>query len=174
MRVQIFTLGHGVRPTAEFLATVTGAGVETVVDVRRLPRSRRNPQYNQASLRAAVEDAGIAYVHEVELGGLRENEPGEERFPCIRVPAFRSYAARMGSPAWEEALARVLAAPAPALMCAETPWQRCHRRMISELLTARGHDVIHLLHEGGREPHHPGNEADVRDGKLYLCGALVA
>jgi uncharacterized protein (DUF488 family) len=59
-------------------------------------------------------------------------------------------------------------------MCAETPWQRCHRRFISELLAARGHEVVHLLRPGESESHVPLEEAEVRDGKLYLCGHLVA
>ena len=73
-------------------------------------------------------EAGIAYRHEVELGGLLRLEPGEERFACIRVPAFRAYAARMGAEAWQDALAAALAGPTPCFMCAETPWTKCHRR----------------------------------------------
>jgi len=74
------------------------AGARTLVDVRRFPGSRRNPQFNQAALATTLDEAGIAYVHAVELGGRRSGEPGEDRFTCIRVPAFRSYAARMGRP----------------------------------------------------------------------------
>jgi uncharacterized protein (DUF488 family) len=102
------------------------------------------------------------------------NEPGEERFDCIRVAAFRSYAARMGQDAWQHVLAEALAAPAPCFMCAETAWWRCHRRLIAELLDARGHEVVHLVRPGGREPHRRYDESEVRDGRLYLCGRLVA
>ena len=123
---------------------LVAARVETLVDVRRFPGSRRNPQFNAPALEASLAEAGIAYRHEVELGGRRSGEPGEEQFGCIRVPAFRSYAARMGQPAWQEALERALREPAPCFMCAETPWWRCHRRLIAELLAARGHDVLHL------------------------------
>ena len=89
------------------------AGVRTLVDVRRFPGSRRHPQFNQPALAAAVEGAGIAYRHALELGGRRSGEPGEERFGCIRVAAFRSYAARMAAPEWQEALAREVAQPDP-------------------------------------------------------------
>jgi uncharacterized protein (DUF488 family) len=150
------------------------AGVTTLVDVRRYPGSRRNPQFNQAALAAELEAADIAYRHEIELGGRLEGEPGEERFSCLRVAAFRSYAARMGAPSWQEALERSLAEPAPCFMCAETPWWRCHRRLIAELLAALGHEVLHLLTPGHAEPHRLYDESEPRDGKLYLCGALVA
>ena len=170
----VFTIGHGVLPLEELVDTLRQANVETLVDVRRFPGSRRNPQFNQGPLREALEEAGIAYRHAVELGGRRTGEPGEEQFSCIRVAAFRSYAARMGSNAWQEALAEGLAEPTPCLMCAETVWTRCHRRLIAELLAARGHEVIHLIRPGRREPHRPWDEAEVRDGKLYLCGHLVA
>jgi uncharacterized protein (DUF488 family) len=170
----VFTIGHGVRPLEELVETLAGASVGTLVDVRRFPGSRRNSQFNQGSLRDALEAAGIAYRHAVELGGRRSGEPGEERFACIRVAAFRSYAARMGTAEWQEALARALAEPAPCFMCAETAWQRCHRRLIAELLTARAHRVIHLIGPGRREPHRLYDESEIRDGRLFLCGSPVA
>jgi uncharacterized protein (DUF488 family) len=150
------------------------AGVETLVDVRRFPGSRRHPQFNMESLATALPDAGIAYRHEIELGGRRSGEPGEERFACIRLAAFRSYAARMGYAKWQEALGRVLAAPGPCVMCAETLWWRCHRRLIAELLAARGYEVVHLIRPHEYNPHRAAGEAEYRAGKLYLCGELVA
>jgi uncharacterized protein (DUF488 family) len=150
------------------------AGAKTLVDVRRFPGSRRNPQFNQDALARTLAGAGIAYRHAVALGGRLSGEPGEERFSCIRVPAFRSYAARMGTPEWQAALAEALLDPGPCLMCAETPWQRCHRRLIAELLNARGHEVFHLIRPHDYEPHVPWEVAERRDGKLYLCGELVA
>ena len=170
----VFTVGHGARPLEELLETLREGGVRTLVDVRRFPRSRRHPQFDGETLAAAVEAAGIAYRHEPELGGRRSGEPGEERFACIRVAGFRSYAARMAAPEWQQALDRSLAEPAPAFLCAETLWWRCHRRLIAELLHARGHDVVHLLRPGHADPHRPWPVAEARDGRLYLCGALVA
>jgi uncharacterized protein (DUF488 family) len=172
--MHVFTVGHGVRPLEEVVATLQGAGVRTLVDVRRFPGSRRNPQFNQGPLSDALAQSGIAYRHAVELGGRRSGEPGEEDFGCIRVDAFRSYAARMRTEAWQSALAAELAEPAPCFMCAETVWWRCHRRLIAELLTARGEQVVHLLGRGRREPHRLYDEAEIRAGKLYLCGRLVA
>jgi uncharacterized protein (DUF488 family) len=169
-----YTVGHGIRPLEELVETLREAGVQTLVDVRRLPGSRRNPQFNQGRLRDALDDAGVHYRHAVELGGRRSAEPGEDEFTCIRVPAFRSYAARMRTPEWQAALTAELAQPSPCFMCAETPWQKCHRRLIAELLSARGHEVTHLLGPGRREPHALYDGSEIRAGKLYLCGALVA
>jgi uncharacterized protein (DUF488 family) len=172
--VVVHTIGHGTRPLEELVGLLTAAGALTLVDVRRFPGSRRNPQFNATTLAPALGGAGIAYRHAVELGGRLSNEPGEERFGCIRVAAFRAYAARMPTPGWQEALAAALAEPAPAFMCAETPWTKCHRRLIAELLHARGHEVRHLVRPGRTEPHVPWDVAESRAGRLYLCGALVA
>jgi len=170
----VLTIGHGVRPIEELVEVLHEAGAKTLVDVRRFPGSRRNPQYNRQPLQDSLASAGVAYRHAVELGGRLRNEPGEERFPCLRVDAFRSYAARMGTHEWQQALAHELAQPSPCFMCAETPWQRCHRRLIAELLTARGRKVVHLVAPGRCEGHRLYDESEVREGKLYLCGSLVA
>ena len=172
--MHVFTIGHGIRPLAELIETLRESEVRTLVDVRRFPGSRRNPQFNQGPLREALDGAGIAYRHAVELGGRRTGEPGEDEFTCIRTHAFRSYAARMRSDAWQAALTEELGQPAPCFMCAETPWWKCHRRLIAELLTARGHEVIHLFGPGRNQPHALYDESEIRAGRLYLCGALVA
>jgi uncharacterized protein (DUF488 family) len=172
--MRVYTAGHGARPGPELIETLRGADVGTVVDVRRFPSSRRHPQFGQEPLASALAEAAIAYRHEVELGGRRTGEPGEDRFGCIQKAAFRSYAARMSQPDWQEALARGLAQPAPCFLCAETLWWSCHRRFIAELLVARGHDVVHLIKPGDHQTHRSLDEAEVRDGRLYLCGELVA
>ena len=168
------TVGHGTRSADELVSILRAAGVGTVVDVRRFPGSRRNPQFNQPALRATLEDAGVAYRHEIELGGRLANEPGADTFRCLRVEAFRSYAARMGAKAWQAALETALAEPNPCFMCSETLWWRCHRRLIAELLHARGDHVVHLLGLEKEQAHRPLPEAEAREGRLFLCGALVA
>jgi uncharacterized protein (DUF488 family) len=172
--VRVFTIGHGTRPAAELVECLREAAVETLVDVRRFPGSRRNPQFGQDVLAATLQAAGIAYRHAIELGGRRSAEPGEELFACIATPAFRSYAARMRGEEWQRALAAALAEPVPCFLCAETLWWRCHRKLIAELLAARGHEVVHLIRPREAQLHRPADEADHRDGKLYLCGELVA
>jgi uncharacterized protein (DUF488 family) len=172
--VTAFTIGHGTRESTELVDTLKEAGARTLVDVRRFPGSRRNPQFNRGAISAALADAGLEYRHAVELGGRRSAEPGEERFGCVRTAAFRSYAARMAQPEWQEAFATALAEPGPCFMCAETDWRRCHRRLIADLLTARGVEVVHLPRPGEREPHQASPPAEIRAGRLYLCGELVA
>lgn len=172
--MDVWTVGHGARSADDLLDLLRSAGVQTLVDVRRFPGSRRHPQFNQAALASRLAAADIAYRHEVELGGRRTGEPGEERFPCIDTPAFRSYAARMSTAGWQDALARSLVEPAPCFMCAETLWWRCHRRLIADLLVARGHGVLHLVRRDETYHHQLGFEGDVSDGRLYLCGSLVA
>jgi uncharacterized protein (DUF488 family) len=172
--MRVFTIGHGTRPAEELVACLRAAGVATLVDVRRFPSSRRNPQFHGEALAVTLPASGIEYRHAEELGGRRSGEPGEERFGCIGTPAFRSYAARMGTERWQEALAGALAEPRPCFMCAETLWWRCHRRLVAELLVARGHEVVHLVRPHEAQLHRLMDEADARDGRLYLCGELVA
>lgn len=150
------------------------AGVRTLIDVRRFPGSRRNPQFNEGAIQPVLEDAGIAYRHAVELGGRLAGEQGEERFGCIRVEAFRSYAARMGTEEWQTALRSTLQEVDSCFMCAETPWWRCHRRLIAELLQTRGEHIVHLMGPGKQQEHVPWPIAEARGGKLFLCGELVA
>ena len=171
-RSQIYTIGHGRRTVDELVECLHESGRRTLVDVRRYPGARRNPQFNQKPLAGRLQSAGIDYRHAVALGGLRIDEAGQERFECLGN--FAGYAARMGSTEWQEALASALAEQDPVLMCAETPWQRCHRRFISELLEARGNEVVHLIRPGEREPHRMHRQSEVIDGRLYLCGELVA
>ena len=172
--MRVWTIGHGTRASEELVATLHQAGVQTLVDVRRFPGSRRNPQFDRAALTEELERAGIGYLHLPDLGGRRSGVPGEERFACLRVSAFRSYAAWMASDEWQQALAEALEVPSPCFMCAETlPW-RCHRRLISDLLAARELEVVHLLGPGDSLGQRPFAEGEIRDGRLYLCGALVA
>jgi uncharacterized protein (DUF488 family) len=170
----VWTIGHGTRSADELVSVVCEAGVRTLIDVRRFPGSRHNPQFNEPALRAVLEKNGVAYRHAVELGGRLAHEPGEDRFPCLRVAAFRSYAARMGTERWQAALAAALAEEAPCFMCSETLWWRCHRRLIAEFLHARGEHVVHLLAPGKQQEHKPLPEAVARDGSLSLGGVLVA
>jgi uncharacterized protein (DUF488 family) len=172
--MRVWTIGHGTRTSNELVATLHQADVETLVDVRRFPGSRRNPQFDQAALAEELECAGIAYLHLPDLGGRRSGIPGEDRFACVRVSSFRSYAAWMSSGEWQQAIAQALGLASPCFMCAETlPW-RCHRRLIGDFLAARYVDVVHLLAPGSSIEHRPFAEAEIRHGRLYLCGTLVA
>jgi uncharacterized protein (DUF488 family) len=164
---RILTVGHGTRPIDAFLALLGGAGVQVLVDVRRFPGSRRNPQYAREALRAALEEAGIAYVWMgEELGGFRSPVPGS-RHTALAQRAFAGYADHMDTPAFRRGLERLIALARErpvAVMCAETLWWRCHRRMLADALLAAGCEVLHLL-EGGPQPHALHPNARIEDGR---------
>lgn len=173
--MRIWSVGHGTRGIDELLALLADARIVTLVDIRSFPGSRRHPQFGQAALRAAMADAGIAYMHLRGLGGRREPRDGSPH-TALRVAAFRAYADHMATAEFQEDLARleaVAAATHTVYLCAETLWWRCHRRMLSDLLTVRGWEVIHLLGPGKSEPHRLWDVARVADGRLvYDAGAL--
>jgi uncharacterized protein (DUF488 family) len=153
-----WSLGHGARPTEDFVATLRDAGIRRLVDVRTAPGSRKHPQFGRTELEAAVQGKGIAYVWRKDLGGFRRPRP-DSPHRALRSDSFRGYADYMESPEFDDALRWLIqTADLPtAFMCAETLWWRCHRRMIADALTARGHDVVHLLGSGRWESHrlHP-------------------
>jgi uncharacterized protein (DUF488 family) len=158
--VAVFTIGHGTRTAAALVACLSEAGVATLVDVRR------------DALAATLAEAGLRPRARARRTPHRGT--GRGAFTCIRERGFRSYAALISRPEWQEALAAALAQPAPCFMCSETPWQRCHRRLIAELLAARDVDVVHLIRPRAHEHHRSSYEAEYRSGKLFLCGHFVA
>ncbi len=153
----VFTIGHSTRTIGEFIALLQGNGVGLIVDVRRFPGSRRHPQFGSDALAASLADAGIAYRHEEALGGRRAGDPAAGPSPntAWRVAAFRAYADYMATPPFRTALQRLMAdaaAARPAIMCAEAvPW-RCHRRLITDALLARGVPVLDIIGPGRASP----------------------
>jgi len=146
------TVGHSTRPIEDFLELLKTHHVKRLVDVRTIPRSRHNPQFNRDELPKSLRPASIDYTHMPELGGLRR--PGKDS-PNIgwRNLAFRGFADYMLTPEFEQGLQKLigLAEREPiALMCAEAvPW-RCHRSLIADALLARGIAVEDII--GGRCP----------------------
>ena len=155
MAVTLFTIGHSTRGIGELLALLAEHGIETLVDVRRFPASRRHPQFSREALATSLGAAGIAYVHEPDLGGRRQPRPDSPN-TAWRVAAFRGYADYMGTEPFAAALERLLRSAArsrTAMMCAEAvPW-RCHRRLIADAATAAGAEVLHILGPGRAERH---------------------
>ena len=168
----IYSIGHSTRPADELIAMLRAAGVQTLVDVRRFPASRRHPQYNRAVLERTLGSAGIAYHWLGEsLGGRRSRTvpTAESRNNGWEVAAFRYYADAMPTAEFRTGMDKLeaLARSAPtAFMCAEKLWWSCHRRLIADLLTVRGWSVIHLLEESRHEPHHLTEFARLSDGQL--------
>jgi uncharacterized protein (DUF488 family) len=145
-----FTIGHSTRPIAEFAGLVQPAGVELVVDVRTVPRSRTNPQYNSDVLAGALAPFGVGYKHIAALGGLRGKTAGVT--PDVNAfwtnQSFHNYADYATTEAFRSGLAqlRMLGRERRCvIMCAETLWWRCHRRIIADYLIAAGEQVFHIL-----------------------------
>jgi uncharacterized protein (DUF488 family) len=166
----VFTAGHSTRPIEELLALLAEHGVTTLVDVRRYPASRRHPQFSRDALAASLAGAGIRYVHEPDLGGRRTARP-DSPHTAWRVEAFRGYADYMETPEFQAALDRLIHRAqhqTVVILCAEAvPW-RCHRRLISDALVARGGNVLHILGPHRADPHELDPNARILPGGRLL------
>ena len=164
----IFTIGHSTRTFNQFVEFLQAHGIERVIDIRTIPRSRRNPQYSLDTLEPALEAAGINYVHLKELGGLRRPKPDSKNVGW-RNASFRGYADFMATPEFEIALSRAikLSQSRPsALVCAESvPW-RCHRSLVADALTARKFAVKHIMSANIANEHELTPFAQVRGEKI--------
>ena len=155
MDSDLWTIGHSTRPFDEFLVLLQAHGVRRLVDVRTVPHSRHNPQFDTKALAKSLKAAGISYVHQPELGGLRK--PAKNSINAgWRNGNFRGYADYMQTEAFRTALS-TLSAPSrrirTAIMCAEAvPW-RCHRSLIADALTVRGWTVRHILSKTKADRH---------------------
>jgi len=149
------TIGHSNRPLDELIGMLQAHGVDLLVDVRTVPKSRYNPQFNTDSLPAPLRQASIEYLHMPGLGGLRHARKDSINTGW-RNDSFRGYADYMQTPEFEAALAELLQASAgrqAAVMCAEAvPW-RCHRSMIADALAARGVAVEHIMSAAKKNAH---------------------
>jgi uncharacterized protein (DUF488 family) len=157
MTAVIFTIGHSTRSLEELIALLREAGVDLLVDIRTVPRSRFNPQFNADTLPATLETAGIAYRHMQALGGLRHRPKGASPSPngLWQNEAFQAYADYALTPAFRvalDALRHLAESHTVAIMCAEAVWWRCHRRIVADYLLADGEDVRHIMAPGKIEP----------------------
>jgi uncharacterized protein (DUF488 family) len=171
--VVLYAIGHGTAPADEFVALLRDAGIARLIDVRTAPGSKRNPQFRREEMERWLPAAGIAYRWEKDLGGFRKPHPSSPN-TALRHPAFRGYADYMRTPEFARALDRVLAEAAEertAVMCSESVWWRCHRRLLSDaVVLLRGVDVVHLMHDGRTQPHRP-TEGVRRDGEHLVYDA---
>jgi uncharacterized protein (DUF488 family) len=152
----IYTVGHSTRPIEEFISLLQAHGVELLMDVRTVPRSRHNPQFEGDALARSVREAGIEYRHVKDLGGLRKPKRDSVNAGW-RNESFRGYADYMQTPEFTAAVEKLIEAARTkrvAVMCAEAvPW-RCHRSLIADALVVRGVPVEHIMSATKRDTHH--------------------
>jgi uncharacterized protein (DUF488 family) len=167
----VFTIGHSTRSIAEFVEVLRSGPANLVVDVRTVPKSRRNPQYNEDALGEELAPYQVGYTRIANLGGLRgrshEVPPRVNGF--WENQSFHNYADYALSEEFASALDQLLAISCErrcAIMCAEAVWWRCHRRIISDYLLERGREVFHLMGGGKVVPARMTAGAVPKDGKL--------
>lgn len=156
-RNPVLTIGHSTRTVDELIALLRENGVDLLVDIRSVPRSRANPQFNTDALPAPLQAAGIGYVHAKALGGLRHHPKGAPPSPNLlwRSAPFRNFADYAMTDAFRaglDELCTLAREHRPAIMCAEAVWWRCHRRLVADYLLARGIEVCHIMAPGKTEP----------------------
>jgi uncharacterized protein (DUF488 family) len=172
MALPFFTIGHSTRPLSEFIDLLAASRVGVVVDVRAIPRSRTNPQYNREALPDSLAEYQIGYEHIAELGGRRSR--AKNIAPDVNAfwenDSFHNYADYAMGDTFASGLTKLreLGSARPcAVMCAESVWWRCHRRIIADYLLASGEQVYHILGANAAAPATLTKSAVLRpDGKL--------
>jgi uncharacterized protein (DUF488 family) len=169
----LYTIGHSTRTIDELIAALRAHQIETLVDIRAFPMSRRLPQFNRETLEKSLPAAGIQYVWMKALGGYRKKTLEASPNIALRNDSFRNYADYMLTPEFDSAMAELLALAEKsrtAYMCAERVYFRCHRMLVSDWLVAHGHEVLHIDAEGPVRAHRLTPEARVVEGKLIYRG----
>jgi uncharacterized protein (DUF488 family) len=167
----LFTYGHGTETAERTAELLTGAGVASLVDIRTAPGSRRHPQFARAAMEEWLPGAGIACRWDKRLGGFRRPGP-DNPDTTWREEMFRGYAEHMRTPDFRTAVDAVLAEAGSrpvAVMCSETLWWRCHRRLLADFTSvARETEVRHLMHDGRTEAHRPSPGLRLREDGLLV------
>ncbi|CAA9219346.1 MAG: hypothetical protein AVDCRST_MAG50-565 [uncultured Acidimicrobiales bacterium] len=168
----LHTLGHGTLPQEAFAALLDAAGVTQLVDVRSFPGSRHNPQFGREQMEHWVPEAGLDYRWMQNLGGRRRGLEGSKHI-ALRHTAFRAYADHMETAEFLTGVEELLELAdadqgSAAVMCSESVWWRCHRRLLADhLVLVRQVEVVHLMHDGRLTPHAPTEGVRVDDGALF-------
>jgi uncharacterized protein (DUF488 family) len=168
-----FTIGHSTRSLDELIDALQAHSIETLVDIRSFPMSRRLPHFNRESLEKALPSAGIKYVWMKDLGGRRKKSLEDSPNVALRNQSFRNYADYMLSPEFERAITDLIKLgeqSRTAYMCAERVYFRCHRMLVSDWLVARGHEVLHIDDAKTAKAHKLMSEARLVDGQLIYRG----
>jgi uncharacterized protein (DUF488 family) len=170
----LYTIGHGARSTEEFVALLAESDVDRVIDVRAVPRSRRHPHFGYGPLGVRLQAAGIGYDWRGRIFGGRRRGGESSGHPALAEPAFRAYAEHMGSAGFvaaAQALVDQALDERVCLMCAESDPRRCHRSLMADWLTVRGHRVVHLIAPRESVAHIVNASVRVENGILhYVLG----
>ena len=172
----IWTIGHSTRTLSEFLDALHSQRIEALADVRKLPGSRRFPQFDQEQLDSALTSEGFLYAHFPELGGRRK-ATADSHNTAWRHAAFRAYADYMETAEFERAMAGLIALAKDkrtAVMCAEAVWWRCHRSLIADWLKVRGWEVLHIFDARKTQEHPYTGAARLVEGTLSYDPAFGA
>jgi len=170
---RLYTIGHSTRSLEDLLETLQAHDIQTLVDIRAFPMSRRLPQFNRESLEKSLAASGIRYIWMGALGGYRKKIREDSPHIVLRNASFRNYADYMLTPEFEGAMAELIAlaeSSRTAYMCAERVYFRCHRMLVSDWLVGHGHEVMHIDGTGPAKPHHLTAEARMIDGELIYRG----
>jgi uncharacterized protein (DUF488 family) len=169
----LYTIGHSTRSLEELVSALKAHGIETLVDIRAFPMSRRLPHFNRDSLERSLSAREIRYVWLKALGGYRKPARKDSPHTALRNASFRNYAEYMLTPDFELAVNELLElanSSRVAYMCAERVYFRCHRMIVSDWLVAHGHRVLHIDAEGPTRPHKLTAEARLVDGQVIYGG----
>jgi uncharacterized protein (DUF488 family) len=167
----LFTIGHGTLEIGELTALLSEAGIAGVIDVRSFPGSRRHPHFGREAMARSLPSAGLSYDWRPALGGRRKPQPGSANV-AWRNPSFQAYADYMTSTPFLGALDQLVAdasEPAIAVMCSESLWWRCHRRLIADAAELLRHvGVWHLFHDGRLQAHSPTPTARIDESGVIV------
>ena len=169
----LYTIGHSTRSLEELIAALRAHQIETLVDIRSFPVSRRLPHFNRESLESAFPSSGIRYLWMKALGGYRKKIRDDSPNIGLRSANFRNYADHMLTAEFETAIAdliRIADQSRTAYMCAERVWFHCHRMLVSDWLVAHGHTVLHIDAAGPPRPHRLTPEARLVNNQVVYPG----
>lgn len=172
----VHTIGHSTRTLDELIEALHAHSIATLADIRSFPMSRRLPHFNRESLEQTLPTAGIQYLWMKDLGGRRKTIRDDSPHIALRNSSFRNYADYMLTDEFQRAAAdliRKAEKSRTAYMCAERVYFHCHRMLVSDWLTAHGHEVLHIDGTGPATPHKLLSEARVIDGELIYRGDLL-
>jgi len=169
----LYTIGHSTRTLDELVSALKAHGIETLVDIRAFPMSRRLPHFNREALEHSLQQQGIRYIWIKALGGYRKATRKDSPHTALRNASFRNYADYTMTPEFDRAITELLqlaSSSRTAYMCAERVYFRCHRMIVSDWLVAHGHEVLHIDAEGPPRPHKMTSEARMVKGEMIYRG----